>query len=98
MGVPMNDDAFEAFKARKLSEGYDQVLVREWEPDFANEPHEHPFDTEVVVAQGEFWLTEGGHTTHFKAGDTFQVASGVTHSERYGPEGAVFWAARKNGS
>lgn len=89
-------DTFEAFKARKLSEGYDEVLLREWSPGFANEPHEHPFDTDAVVAQGEYWLTMNGQTTHFKTGEVFQVARGVTHSERYGAEGAVFWAARKN--
>lgn len=92
----MTEDTFESFKTRKLSEGYDQVLVREWELGFANNPHEHPFDTDAVVAKGEYWLTMNGQTTHYKAGDVFQVARGVMHSERYGLEGAVFWAARKN--
>lgn len=90
------NETFEAFQARKLAEGHDEVLVREWAPDFANEPHTHPFDTEALVAQGEFWLTRDGQTTHYKQGDTFTVARGVMHCERYGPAGAVFWAARKN--
>jgi mannose-6-phosphate isomerase-like protein (cupin superfamily) len=94
----MMDNNFEAFKARKSQEGYDQVLERVWEPNFFNEPHDHPFDTDAIVAQGEYWLTVDGKTTHFKTGDSFQVARGVVHSERYGPEGAVFWAARKNSS
>ncbi len=88
-------ETFESFKAQKLSQGYDEVLVREWSPSFANEPHEHPFDIDVLVAQGEFWLTMDGHTTHFQAGDQFTLARGLTHSERYGPDGAIFWAARK---
>lgn len=92
----MIDDTFDSFRNRKLAEGHDEVLVREWEPGFANDPHAHPFDTDAVVAQGEFWLTMGGETTHCKTGDAFRVARGVTHSEKYGPEGAVFWAARKN--
>ncbi len=87
---------FEAFQARQLSDGYDEVLTREWAPHFANEPHTHPFDTNAVVAQGEFWLTMDGQTTHFPTGAAFKVARGVLHSEKYGPEGAVFWAARKN--
>ena len=68
----MTTETFHAFQARKLQEGHDEVLLREWAPNFSNEPHAH------------------------KAGDTFLVARGVVHSERYGPEGAVFWAARKN--
>lgn len=87
---------FEQFKSRKMGEGFDEVLVREWAPNFENAPHEHPFDTDAVIAQGEYWLTVDGETIHYRMGDTFQVARGVTHSERYGPDGAIFWAARKN--
>ena len=90
------NETFEAFRARQLQQGHDEILVREWAPDFANEPHTHPFDTEALVARGEFWLTLEGRTTHYRTGDTFKVARGVMHAERYGREGAVFWAARKN--
>lgn len=92
----MSTDTFESFKARKLGEGHDEILVREWSPGFANEPHEHPFDTDAFVAKGEFCLTMNGQTTHYKAGDVFKIARGVTHFEKYGAQGAVFWAARKN--
>lgn len=92
----MIDVSFEAFQARKLNEGYDEVLLREWAPGFANEPHHHPFDTDAVVAQGEFWLTLNDATTHYRCGDTFKVARGIEHSEKYGPNGATFWAARKH--
>lgn len=85
---------FDAFKAQMLAQGYDEVLLREWAPHFANEPHEHPFDTRVLVAQGEFWLTVNGQTTHYGPGTSFELARGITHSERYGPEGAVFWVCR----
>ena len=91
----MIDGTFEAFKARKLGEGYDEVLLREWAPRFATEPHHHPFDTDAVVACGEFWLTINSETTHYHAGDAFKVDRGVVHSEQYGPNGATFWAARR---
>ena len=87
---------FEAFKAAKLAQGFDEVLVRNWDPGFENAPHAHPFDTDAIVAYGEYWLTIGEDVRHLKAGDAFQVPRGVVHSERYGPAGAVFWAARKN--
>jgi quercetin dioxygenase-like cupin family protein len=89
-------DDFETFKALKLQQGFDEVLVRNWEPHFQNEMHAHPFDTEAVVVQGEYWLTLGEEVRHLKAGDAFKVPRDVLHSEKYGPQGAVFWAARKN--
>ena len=92
------NQTFEDFQAQKLKEGYDEVLQRVWEPHFANEMHAHPFDTDARVAQGEYWLTINGQTIHYTTGDTFQVASGVMHSEKYGAECAIFWAARKNHS
>jgi hypothetical protein len=30
------------------------------------------------------------------AGQPFEQVRGTPHSERYGPEGATFWVARKN--
>jgi quercetin dioxygenase-like cupin family protein len=93
--VAMND--FETFKAQKLAEGYDEVLVRDWAPDQKNQPHTHPFDVDALMVKGEFWLTiEGQGVRHLQAGDRFQVPRDVTHFEHYGPSGAVFWAARKN--
>jgi hypothetical protein len=94
MSQPSN--SFESFRDQALASGYDEALLREWAPHFANETHSHPFDTHALVARGEFWLTVGGLVQHFKTGDTFDVARGVEHAERYGPEGATFWAARRN--
>lgn len=93
-GVTMDD--FETFKDKKIKLGFDEVLIRSWEPHFQNEMHSHPFDTEAVVVKGEYWLTLGKHIQHLKTGDTFKVPRDMLHSERYGKEGAVFWAARKN--
>ncbi|MGN6580276.1 MAG: cupin domain-containing protein [Bordetella sp.] len=87
---------FDTFKQTATQAGFDEALVRDWPPNFQNEMHTHPFDTQAVVVRGEYWLTMNGEIRHLKTGDTFTVARGVQHSERYGPEGAVFWAARKN--
>jgi hypothetical protein len=94
--LKMQPKNFEAFQQQKLSEGYDQALIRNWEPNQVNEAHTHPFDTDAVVVQGEFVLTRHGQSRTYKVGDSFQVLRGEMHSEQYGPEGAVFWAARKN--
>ena len=92
----MTTTTFEAFKALKSSEGYDEVLVREWAADAVADWHEHPFDADALVVKGEFWLTRDGVTTHLQPGDVFQVPRGVRHREQYGPQCAVFWAARRN--
>jgi len=92
----MKHATFESFKAEKLAMGYDEVLTREWAPHLENTTHEHPFDSDVFVAQGELWLTIQGQTQHYKAGDHFEVARHLPHAEKYGSEGALFWAARKN--
>ncbi|MFM8547936.1 MAG: cupin domain-containing protein [Betaproteobacteria bacterium] len=88
--------SFEEFSAAMLSRGYHEILVREWEPNHATPEHDHPFDTDALVVRGEFWLSSGGNTRHIRAGETFQLGRGIAHSERYGPQGATFWAARRN--
>ena len=40
--------------------------------------------------------TRGDETRHLLPGDTFQLAHGTPHAERYGPEGAIYWVARRN--
>lgn len=34
-------------------------------------------------------------TRHLHAGDTFMLARDVPHTERYGPDGATYWVARR---
>ncbi|KNZ30921.1 MAG: AraC family transcriptional regulator [Methylibium sp. NZG] len=85
-------DAFEA-DARKL--GFDEVLVREWQPLTVVDLHTHPFDARARVVGGEMWLTVAGQTRHLRSGDTFELDAEVPHSERYGPEGATYWVARR---
>lgn len=92
----MNCLTYDEFRQLKLAQGYDLVLEREWEALLEYGEHEHAFDTDALVVRGEFWLTVDGHTRHIAVGDSFTMARGVVHSERYGPEGATFWAARKN--
>ena len=41
-------------------------------------------------------LKVGDDTRHLLAGDTFALEYGTPHSERYGVEGATYWAARRH--
>ena len=92
----MSQPTLEQFTASMLGRGYDEVLVREWGPDHIAPEHDHPFDTDALVVRGEFWLTVGDATRHLRAGDSFQLGRGIRHAERYGADGATFWAARRN--
>jgi quercetin dioxygenase-like cupin family protein len=93
----MNTLNFESFKTQALSEGFDEVLEREWAPLTELDTHSHPFGVKARVSRGEMWLTVGGKTQHLLTGDAFELDRDVPHAERYGPEGAAYWVARRNG-
>lgn len=84
---------FEEFQRQALARGFDEVLERRWEPHTVLDTHTHPFGVEAVVVRGEMWLDD----RHLLPGATFQLDPNVPHAERYGPEGATYWVARRNG-
>ncbi len=92
----MDQPSFTEFEAAAHGEGYDEVLERTWNPGVTTAEHEHPFAVKALVVAGEMWLIEPGGTKHLLPGDRFELAASVPHTERYGPEGATYWAARRN--
>jgi quercetin dioxygenase-like cupin family protein len=88
--------SLEEFELEIRSEGYDEVVIRKWEPNDLAPPHQHPFAAKLLICEGEMWITVGDTTRHLQAGDRYELPSGQLHSERYGPAGAIYWAARKN--
>jgi hypothetical protein len=92
----MDATNLQAFRSQALAAGFDEVLEREWPPNAVLDTHTHPFAVEAVVVRGELWLMHGGHTQHLRTGDRFALAREVPHAERYGPEGATYWVARRN--
>ena len=86
---------FAEFEATQRARGCDEVIVREWAADQVVGSHSHPFDADGLVVAGNFWLTVNDRTRELRAGDTFQLARGVVHDERYGPQGATFWVGRR---
>jgi quercetin dioxygenase-like cupin family protein len=88
--------SFEAFEAESRALGYDEVLMREWNPNQVLATHAHPFDVKAWVVRGEVALTCAGTTRTVRAGESFRLPRDVPHAERYGPEGATFWAARRH--
>ena len=94
----MTDTTFQEFETEALSQGFDEVVPREWASGQVVDQHTHPFGVKALVVQGEMWLTVGDATQHLRPGDTFALAHGTPHAERYGTEGATYWAARRHAS
>jgi quercetin dioxygenase-like cupin family protein len=88
--LPLPD--FDAFRTAALARGFDEVVVRRWEPGVVLHTHTHPFAAEALVVQGEMWLDE----RHLQPGDTFRLEANVPHRERYGSDGATYWVARRS--
>lgn len=92
----MNTPDLPTFEADALARGFDEVAERAWPANAEAPTHTHPFSVDALVVQGEMWLTSHGATRHLVAGDSFRLDHDVEHAERYGPQGATYWAARRN--
>ena len=87
---------FATFEADARARGYDEVLVRDWQPLTVLDTHTHPFAANALVVAGEMWLTQAGQTVHLHPGDTFTLERDEPHAERYGEAGASYWVARRH--
>ena len=92
----MNLPSFDQFKQQALAAGFDEVIERDWPPHTVLDTHTHPFAVHAILTRGEMWLTMNGQTQHLLSGSVFELERDVPHDERYGPEGASYWVARKN--
>ena len=94
----MSTATFAEFECTARAQGFDEVLVREWQPGQVIDTHVHPFAVKALVVAGQFKLTEGEHSRMLHAGDSFELARDSPHAEHYGPDGATFWVARRHAS
>ena len=92
----MAHPSFEEFEAESRQLGFDEVLSRAWEAKVEVPEHTHSFSVRALVVQGEFWLTVGDSTQHLCVGDRFELGHSMPHAERYGEQGATYWAARRH--
>lgn len=92
----MTTPNLDQFRSEMLAAGYDEVLERPWPAHAVAPDHSHPFEANAIVVQGQMWLSErGGPERELGPGDRFHLQAGVPHAERYGPQGATYWVARK---
>lgn len=98
--APIADAAmprFADFEADARARGFDEVAERVWEAGTQVAVHGHPFAVEALMVQGELTLTVEDETRVLHRGDRFVLTADQPHAERYGPEGATYWAARRHG-
>ena len=87
--------AVDAFRRDAQAQGFDEIVERKWAPSTVLETHTHPFSVKALVTEGEMWLVVGDEERHLLPGDEFALDREVPHAERYGPQGATYWAARR---
>jgi quercetin dioxygenase-like cupin family protein len=83
------------YSADLRSQGYEEIVVRDWAPGEVVDTHGHPFAAKGLVVKGEMWLTQRGQTRHLTVGDTFELEAEEPHAERYGAHGATYWVGRR---
>ncbi len=83
------------FMAAARAEGFAEPVLVEYPSTHALGEHSHPFGAFALVLDGEFTLEVGGAATCYRPGDTFRLPPGTLHTERAGPQGVRYFAARK---
>ena len=74
--------------------GYDEFILRKWDPFHQIPEHTHPFLIKALVTAGTMWLTVRDIERQLTVGDVFELDYEEPHRERYGPEGASYLVAR----
>jgi hypothetical protein len=92
----MPQRTLDAFKRDMQAEGFDEIVERKWPPSTVVETHTHPFAVKALVTEGEMWLMVAGEERHLLPGDEFSLELEAPHAERYGAQGATYWAARRH--
>ncbi len=87
---------FQEFETTMRAAGFPDIGVRDYPTATEAPNHTHEFAVKALVVRGEMWLTVGGDTRHLLVGDTFELDHETVHAERYGHEGATYWAARRH--
>ncbi|MFO1412647.1 MAG: AraC family ligand binding domain-containing protein [Burkholderiales bacterium] len=88
---------FTDFEIAARAAGFDEVIERSWDPGLVLDTHTHPFAVRARVVRGAMWLRVGDVERHLVPGDEFTLARDEPHAERYGPDGATYWVARRHG-
>ena len=86
----------QTFETRLREQGYAEVTLVERPAHVALDEHTHPFEAHALILEGEIEISCVGRPAEtYRAGDVFHLASGVPHTERYGPAGVRYVVGRR---
>ncbi len=88
----MNEEEF----ARQLEHnGYAAGQFKDFPPNADGPMHTHDFSVMLMVVSGKFTLAREDGETTYGPGEVCELAAGVAHTERTGPEGARVLSGKK---
>src|SRR5689334_6716296 len=84
---------------RKIEElkkqGYEKVTVWDEVTIFGSRDHSHPFNTHIVVLEGEIEISINGRTRVLKASDKVDIPRDTLHHSKLGSGGCRYITAEK---
>lgn len=86
----------QAFRHQLEQDGYDEPVELVREANLENDDHTHDFSASALILDGEVNVITAEGTITCRAGDTFALAGGTVHHERYGPQGARFLLGKRS--
>ncbi len=83
------------FIARLRTDGYGEIVTREWPANQVNARHSPDYAVRLLVLEGEMTVTTDDGATTCCVGDSFALDADIPHEESVGPNGVRFIAGRK---
>ena len=83
------------FEANLQADGYSAGVLVDRKVGYSLADHQHTFDACALITAGEFFISIGGVSRSYKAGDVFRLDAGTVHQEHVGPQGATYVAGRR---
>ena len=83
------------FREHIQSLGYSEPQIVELEPDKSGPLHKHDFSAIALVLRGSVTLAFENESIFSEPGEFGEIAAGVLHDERTGPDGVTVLLATK---
>ncbi|MCU0869290.1 MAG: AraC family transcriptional regulator [Burkholderiales bacterium] len=86
----------EPFEAGLRADGFQEIVERSLEPDYALGLHTHAWEVRALVEAGDLTLIVDGVPTTYRAGEVFALAPDIAHEEFAGAQGAALYVGRRH--
>jgi quercetin dioxygenase-like cupin family protein len=83
------------FERSTTAEGFAAPVRVERDATYALGVHQHPFHARALITEGEITLVVAGVSRTYRPGDSFDLPENTPHEEQAGPQGVVYFSARK---